>query len=837
MFGKLGEQMRRKLNQNGLIGTLAAIGIGIVAAGTIGKIIVNGASSSILGLLRQIAIWLDTLVFTIASWAYGIFYELSASSLLSRLNLASASQRLYTLLGIFMLFRLAFSFVKYIVNPDDMEKGTSKFITNLAVSLALIVSVPWIFNRAFQLQTYIMESNVIGNLILGMDTNRSDEDTFNASSYGQSIAFMVFNAFYRPNTSISGLESCSNLLVYYNDYVVPESDKTVKVEGLPNGARGDLGKESEKIAACVNALNNTSGDIAYVFGSEENDTEIGTMFYIASQRMDISLLTHPGVFKTYVGDSYVINYTAIVSTIALGFLALLFISFSFDVAIRNVKLCFLQIIAPIPIILNIEPGDTKGDKKSLNWWVRECLRTYVDLFVRVATVYFGVFLINILFTGNTIVGSNNTSAWFKVFMIFGILLFVKQVPEMIGKAFGIDVKGQFNLNPLKRIGDNRLASMVTGGALGFGLGGIGTGIAAYQGARGAGANRGEALRSAITGGVGGAFHSGLTGATKGVKGARDISGNLRENIGRSGRIAGANVGTTMEGRMAARAAMTMGSKTRSQQYDDTVAALEAPGKTLSSIKSVMNGDKTTVSSSVTMGAGTRTFRNAAEADDFLNNNNQLTNADRQLVMNARKAFDQAENLKSSALIANGHRYKDYEEAMSAYANDSNLSMAEKHNLLGELNKRRTAISAANVAQTVTLAGETVSNVKDANDYLERLRNSGAPEWALKDAETQLSTIQAQRWSDAISAANSTGVANVYSLARDEISDCRSRNSQYYDTYVVDNSGTPITNFDNFSNLKAAAGAGNLGAGAVRKQAAQSKRDEEAAKISGPGGRR
>ena len=121
MFGKLGEQMRRKLNQNGLIGTIAAIGMGIVAAGTIGSIIVTGSTNAILGLLRQIAIWLDTLVFTIASWAYGIFYELSASSLLSSLNLASASQRLYTLLGIFMLFRLAFSFVKYIVNPDDME--------------------------------------------------------------------------------------------------------------------------------------------------------------------------------------------------------------------------------------------------------------------------------------------------------------------------------------------------------------------------------------------------------------------------------------------------------------------------------------------------------------------------------------------------------------------------------------------------------------------------------------------------------------------------------------------------------------------------------------------
>ena len=441
---------------------------GLVAAGIVAgiNVIVSGANSSILGLLRQIAISFDSVVYTLASWSYGIFYELSASSLLSSLNLASASQRLYTLLGIFMLFRLAFSFIKYIVNPDDMEKGTSKFITNLAVSLALIVSVPWIFNRAFQLQTYIMESNVIGNLILGMDMDRSDEDTFNASSYGQSIAFMVFSAFYRPNSSsISGLEPCENILIYYNDYIEPDSNGQVKYNG--NAKDAAVAKESEKIAACINALNNVDGKIKYIFDDKTSPVELGTMFYIASQRRDMSILTNPAVFRAHVSESYVVNYTSIVSTIALGFLALLFINYSFDVAIRNVKLCFLQIIAPIPIILNIEPGDAKGDKKSLNWWVKECLRTYVDLFIRVATVYFGVFLINILFTGSSVLGSTNTSTWFCVFMILGILLFVKQIPEMIGKAFGIDVKGQFSLNPLKRLRENKLTGTLIGASAGL----------------------------------------------------------------------------------------------------------------------------------------------------------------------------------------------------------------------------------------------------------------------------------------------------------------------------------------------------------------------------------
>lgn len=633
----------------------------VLAAVAVGAFVfVSTASSSILGLLRQLAIALDSVVYTLASWSYGIFYELSSSSLLSSLNLASASQRLYTLLGIFMLFRLAFSFIKYIVNPDDMEKGTSKFITNLAVSLALIVSVPWIFNRAFKLQTYIMESNVIGNLILGMDTDRSDEDNFNASSYGQSIAFMTFSAFYRPNTAISGLESCSNILVYYNDYVEPDSNSHVKYNN--NAGDAAVAKESQKIEACINALN----DLKNVDGYEgDKSTEIGTLFYIASQRADMSVLTHPDVFRTYVSNAYVINYTAIVSTIALGFLALLFINFSFDVAIRNVKLCFLQIIAPIPIILNIEPGDAKGDKKSLNWWVKECLRTYVDLFIRVATVYFGVFLINILFTGNSVLGSSNTSPWFRVFMIFGILLFVKQIPDMIGKAFGIDVKGQFSLNPLKRIGESRLASMAVGGAAGL-VGGLGTGIAAGVSAHRAGAGVGESIRRGLTGGLGGTLRSGYTGAMRGAKSMKDVIGNTRENLSRSGRVAGTNVGTTWGGRMNVRLSDAVGARTESQVIADNAAVLKKRSEDLGAVKATMNSDSTALSTTVRFGG--LTFNNVKAANDHLERM-KLSGASTADLQSAESAVDTLRASLWTQSTAKGAGPSFYKNVHDAYASD------------------------------------------------------------------------------------------------------------------------------------------------------------------------
>lgn len=697
--------MRKKFNNKGLgFSALLILGAVGVAAYTLGSLLVDDINETLYGLLRSLLIWIDTQVYSIAAFAYSIFYELSSSSLLSSLNLASASQRLYTLLGIFMLFRLAFSFVKYIINPEGMEKGTSKLISNLAISLALIVSVPWIFNRAFALQSYIMESNVIGNLIMGMNTtNKNDDnDSFNAASYGQSIGFLTFSAFFRPNTAIESLTPCSNLLTYYTKYVVPSGDKEVTVDPGGKSSTDAIIIESNKIAQCVNALNGNDNSLGSVRGV--GDVEIGTMFYIASQRQNIGLLSSSHIIRAIVGNSYVINYTAIVSTIAGGFLALLFLSFSFDVAIRNVKLCFLQIIAPIPIILNIEPGDTKSDKKPLNWWIKESLKTYTDLFIRVATVYFGVFLINELFgSGDTVAGSTNTSVWFQVFMILGILLFVKQIPDLIGKAFGIDVKGQFNLNPLKRIGDSRLASMAVGGAAGL-VTGLGTGAAAFRSARLNGAGFNEALGRAVTGGVGGTLRSGVSGAKKGVKSMRDITGNANENLARSGRIAGSNVGTTVAGRMSARMAMRAGAPTQSDIIDRQVKAMEDYGNSFGNMKSFAVGSKEDIGIQRFTSGGMR-VTSSKGLDHLIPILNQQRKA-------AKERGDNTEVNRINEMIEK-YSSKEFRD---------------------DLDAGRVGVKYGDTS------GTGFSNVKDANDYVERLKASGASVSEIKAAEDMTSAF-------------------------------------------------------------------------------------------------
>ena len=682
------------MNQRGGI-----IAFGIVAAIATAAIFVSSSNQNLLGWLRQFFIWIDIAVYSLSTFAYSIFYEVSSSSLLSSLNLAAASQRLYTLLGIFMLFRLAFSFIKFIINPEGMEKGTSKLLSNLAVSLALIVSVPWIFNRAFALQTYIMDSNVIGNLILGINSekfNPNDSDTndsinilgmFNASSYGQQVAFLTFSAFYHPDASIPALSDCGNLLYYYSDNLKIDGsllDEETGVDGKP------LSKEDIKIAKCVNALNNA--DYVVV---DNATAEIGTLFYIASQRYSISVLTNPAVFRSYVGSQYVVDYTALISSAAGIFLGLLFLNFSFDVAIRNVKLCFLQIIAPIPIILNIEPGDAKGDKKSLNWWTKECLKTYVDLFIRVATVYFGVFLINVLFgNGNsTVAGSTNTSNWFKVFMILGILLFVKQIPELIGKAFGIDVKGQFSLNPLKRLRENKL----TGGIIGAGAGLI--------------AGRG----------LGGIVHGAQAGAS-----GKKITENMREQAGRKNdlRRERAN-GSTIGGRITARYNRTFGTNAGEQGFlnrervrlDNGIAAQDTEIKRLDDL---MANSKNEANQRAMFSSVVGNIKKQAVDDIFNNKAGKISTQYKELLAVAEKTQRDFENgIGTATDVASAKQAA--EQYLNSTGRDDYIDEIYKTGKAGKLNDELMSLNGligtmgATYGITSAASAADVSAIGDAQD--------------------------------------------------------------------------------------------------------------------------
>ena len=123
-----------------------------------------------------------------------------------------------------------------------------------------------------------------------------------------------------------------------------------------------------------------------------------------------------------------------------------------------------MLISPIPILSMINPD--KGAKGMLSKWFEMAWATYLDLFLRLASVNFVIYIITRVQTsvwGELVKAANDSipvAVLAMVFIIIGALLFAKQLPDMIIKLFpmmdGI-VKGGFN--PLKKL--NEAATVAT----------------------------------------------------------------------------------------------------------------------------------------------------------------------------------------------------------------------------------------------------------------------------------------------------------------------------------------------------------------------------------------
>lgn len=224
-----------------------------------------------------------------------------------------------------------------------------------------------------------------------------------------------------------------------------------------------------------------------------------------------------------------IRYYLLISTITgLAVMALL-LSSCFDIALRTVKLGFLQLTAPLPIITYMEKR--KGSHTPFDRWLGVYLKTYFDIFIRVAALSFISYVLGLLLQGNLLNDAIKTadggtiyneqlvteSLWLlKLFIIFGLLLFAKQAPGMIASIFGVDMSdagNMFEFNPFKKaqeVPGVGTSMALAGGAVGGFAGGMATG-------KGFGGKVLGAVRGTFTGGIKGAQKVPLGGFQQGAK--------------------------------------------------------------------------------------------------------------------------------------------------------------------------------------------------------------------------------------------------------------------------------------------------------------------------------
>ncbi len=424
----------------------------------------------------SLCLLLDNVIYKINTLLFSIFVELSDLKFTDSV-FSDFAQRIYVIIGVFMMFKVAFSLLQMLTNPDllaDKEKGAGKLATRIVIALSLIIAVPIIFNIALQLQGAIIRDNLVARLILGDVGTSSDTNSNQGSAIkdqGRVMARTVFASLIET----------------------PEDEK-LSVDANDSSV-------DEKIRKCYAKLHDNSSDIN-----------------------DLRSVDGIDCFEEKVNNERIFDYKFLVSTIATGMVAWLVLGFCIDVGVRLVKLVFLQIIAPIPITAYV----SGGKDNTFNKWTKMCISTYVSVFVKLIIVYFVIYVFSILNVSNLehiSSGQGGVSGLAMVAIILGLLVFAKNAPKLIGDLFGVKMDEESGFKGIAKTALLGGATTVAAGAAG-GLSNLGRGIgntvdAVKKARENGGTGVGAGLRSAfgtvgsiIGGTASGAFHGGQNGFKK-----------------------------------------------------------------------------------------------------------------------------------------------------------------------------------------------------------------------------------------------------------------------------------------------------------------------------------
>ena len=404
-----------------------------------GSIIGNWVSNAFYGILLTI----DYVIYLAINICYQLFEVVSKVEVFSTENVGVISRRIYTIIGIVMLFVFAYNIILAIVDPDSLSKGeksVKNIVQNTIISIVLVTLFPLICEYMQIFQNHIIENNTIGNLIMGSTASDSGENGQTKGALNVSVT--IFTAFYHP---------------------IDENKEPVTLTEC----------ESSSVKLCSR----------YKEMADNAKNGIGGLWNFM----------HDEDLKDGIYDDDM-EYLFPLSTIAGVVAAYLFLSFSLDLGVRAAKLGALKLIAPIPIFLRI----TKPKGGQFDKWFSEFTKTYLQVFERIVIINFAMLLISFVSDINIFASGGGIfiNVIATVVVILGILKFAKDAPKLIEDIFSVKIP-QMSLK--KKLNDNEYAlrgASVLGAAGTTAVGNVIKGI-------GAGKSVGQVIKTGFGGLIGG----------------------------------------------------------------------------------------------------------------------------------------------------------------------------------------------------------------------------------------------------------------------------------------------------------------------------------------------
>ena len=367
-------------------------------------------------IFRWLFSWIDRVVIVALNGIYTLLMKLATLNIVNMSIVTSFSKRIGLILGIFMLFSLAVNLLSYLVSPDkfsDSKQGGGKIIMNVAVSLFLLATINTIFENAYKLQYAVLKKQIIPQVIFGTKAQDPTQDV--------EIAYYLFSGMISINPDVDTTGKCEG--VYFKGAVSEECEDFLRPlldDGYYNFRHAVEYKDASKLLSADNIT--------------------------ATKKMED-------------GKEFVFNYFFLFSTVIGVITTFIIFNFCLDIAKRSVKLYFYQIIAPVPIIANMVPG--KGSE-TFKKWLKSCISTYLDVFIRLIALFFAVFIITTLYS--SLAGIFAEHKLLAVFIVMGALMFAKELPQLLQDLTGIKLDGGFVINPMKKLNQVPALGKVTSAA-------------------------------------------------------------------------------------------------------------------------------------------------------------------------------------------------------------------------------------------------------------------------------------------------------------------------------------------------------------------------------------
>ena len=404
--------------------------------------------------IRTLGAILCDIIYWIIARMYELFITVARLNILSSDQIAPIYQRITMMLTIVMVFYITFEFVKYTIEPDTFS-DKDKGAGNILKRVVIVVVLIAFIPQIFSL-AYTLQNRIIEtNLISKIILGTTDNDY---ASYGNEFSANMLGQFY-----------------YYDEEACA-------------GGGGDCDDAKEAVEENMQKLRD-KGDSDIISG--------------------INLASTKNIFK----EAYpAIKFNGVLAIVVGCIIVYILALYSIDVGARYAQLIFLQIMAPIAIMGYILPKKDGIFQK----WGKQCITTYIDLFIRIAIINFVLLIVKVLgdgFSTGDIFAGMNVGTGLKMFtyiaLVLGLLAFAQRAPKLLGELFpsmgsaslGFGLDGKSRFEPVSKA--IKGLTKTTGSIFGAGArvaGGVGGAIA---GAR-VGESFGSRLRAAAAGAKSGA---------------------------------------------------------------------------------------------------------------------------------------------------------------------------------------------------------------------------------------------------------------------------------------------------------------------------------------------